>query len=538
MFGLTAVPGASTWRLAMLAATMALSFLMAVPAAQAETRTLKFYNLHTRERASFDYKRNGRYDQGELKKINWFMRDWRKGKEVTMDPKLLDLVWEAYRQSGSRDYIHVICGYRSPATNNMLRRTRGGQAEKSQHTVGKALDFYIPDVPLAKLRAIGLKMQVGGVGYYPKSGSPFVHFDTGNARHWPRMSRKQLLAVFPNGNTVHVPSDGKPLPGYQQALASYKSRRSSSSLEVANASGGSSGGGKTLLAMLFGDGGADEAADEGEVSAPPVRSAPPAARQTQAPVVASVVPTSRPTPGAIPQPTVAMLDAGFDTRSDPRNAPAAAVNAASVEPATVIAALDPSDIPLPRWAPGRAVPATIEAPAVASQPSEDEVATMVAALESGSAPVSGSAAGELAYAVPTPRQRPPFATVLNSEAVAAAVPAKLPTRPANETETRAALTTVAAVAPSARPERVRKPEAKQPATARSSDTARAIAALAAAASSEEAAAMAADVGGKGGRVIRVADSVPAAPRKPIGDKSQDEIAARFEAVAFFGEAAN
>ncbi|MEE2953186.1 MAG: DUF882 domain-containing protein [Pseudomonadota bacterium] len=537
MFGLTAVPGASTWRLAMLAATMALSFLMAVPAAQAETRTLKFYNLHTRERASFDYKRNGRYDQGELKKINWFMRDWRKGKEVTMDPKLLDLVWEAYRQSGSRDYIHVICGYRSPATNSMLRRTRGGQAQKSQHMVGKALDFYIPDVPLAKLRAIGLKMQVGGVGYYPKSGSPFVHFDTGNARHWPRMSRKQLLAVFPNGNTVHVPSDGKPLPGYQQALASYKSRRSSSSLEVANASGGSSGGGKTLLAMLFGDGGADEAEDEAEIATSPARSAP-AARQPQAPVVASVVPTSRPTPGAIPQPTVAMLDAGFDTRSDPRNAPAAAVNAASAEPATVIAALAPSEIPLPRWAPGRAVPATIEAPVEASEPSQDEVATMVAALESESPSVNETAAGELAYAVPTPRQRPPFATVLNSEAVAAAVPEKLPTRPAKQAETQAALTTVAAVAPSARPERVRKAEAKEPVVRQSSETARTIAAIAAAASSEEDAAMAADLSGKGGRVIRVADSLPPAPRKPVATKSQDEIAARFEAVAFFGEAAN
>ena len=54
--------------------------------------------------------------------------------------------------TGSREYINVVSAYRSPATNEMLRRTRGGQAEKSQHMVGKALDFYIPGVKLATLR--------------------------------------------------------------------------------------------------------------------------------------------------------------------------------------------------------------------------------------------------------------------------------------------------------------------------------------------------------------------------------------------------
>src|SRR5690606_4056757 len=92
-------------------------------------------------------------------------------------------------------------------------------------TRGKAMDFFIPGVPLAKLRAVGLRMQVGGVGFYPTSGSPFVHLDTGSVRHWPKMSRQQLLAVFPNGGTLHIPSDGKPLPGYAQALAAYKVRK-------------------------------------------------------------------------------------------------------------------------------------------------------------------------------------------------------------------------------------------------------------------------------------------------------------------------
>ena len=81
------------------------------------------------------------------------------------------------------------------------------------------MDWFVTDVPLSKLREIAMKMQGGGVGYYPRSGSPFVHTDTGNVRAWPRMTREQLIALFPNGNTLHLPADGKPLPGYEQALA-------------------------------------------------------------------------------------------------------------------------------------------------------------------------------------------------------------------------------------------------------------------------------------------------------------------------------
>ncbi|KUM26310.1 hypothetical protein AU467_22455 [Mesorhizobium loti] len=119
----------------------------------------------------------------------------------------------------------MVCGHRSPSTNAMLRSRSRGVAEKSQHMLGKAMDFYIPGVPLKKLRNIGLKMQGGGVGYYPTSGSPFVHMDVGNVRHWPGIGRQELVSLFPNGKTLHVPSDGRPLPGYEQALAAYKARK-------------------------------------------------------------------------------------------------------------------------------------------------------------------------------------------------------------------------------------------------------------------------------------------------------------------------
>ena len=201
--------------------------LAALTPADAETRKLKLYFLHTKEKATITYKKNGRYIPAGLSKINTFLRDWRRNEPTRMDPDLLDLVWDIYRQSGSSDYINVVSAYRSPATNNMLRKRGRGVAKRSQHTLGKALDFFLPDVNLAKLRKIGLIEQLGGVGYYPSSGSPFIHIDTGSVRHWPRMSRKELVRIFPGGKTLHVPSDGKPLPGYNQAVASYNAKKSS-----------------------------------------------------------------------------------------------------------------------------------------------------------------------------------------------------------------------------------------------------------------------------------------------------------------------
>ena len=185
-----------------------------------DTRTIALHHVHTGEELTITYKKDGQYDDAALKKINWVLRDWRKNEATTMDPKEIDLLWDVYQAVGAKEPIFIICGYRSPSTNEMLRnRSRqSGVARFSQHTLGKAIDFYIPGIPLDKLRATAMKLQGGGVGYYPASGSPFVHLDVGNVRAWPRMTREQLVKLFPDGRTVHLPPDGVPLPGYQLAL--------------------------------------------------------------------------------------------------------------------------------------------------------------------------------------------------------------------------------------------------------------------------------------------------------------------------------
>eukprot|EP00873_Tetraselmis_striata_P001796 jgi/Tetstr1/422060/TSEL_012924.t1 len=169
---------------------------LAVAPASAETRTLKLYNTHTHERVSITFKKNGRYLSSGLRELNRFLRDWRRNEITKMDPKLFDLVWEVYQKAGTSKPIHVVSGYRSPATNNMLRRRSRGVAKTSQHTRGRAMDFFIPGVNVSKLRALGLRKEVGGYSS-------------------PRSSR----AATP----IHVPTDGKKMPRYAEALARKKS---------------------------------------------------------------------------------------------------------------------------------------------------------------------------------------------------------------------------------------------------------------------------------------------------------------------------
>ena len=200
--------------------------------ANGDTRTISLHHIHTGEDLTVTFKRNGRYDEEALKKVNHVLRDWRRDEETTMDPHLLDVVWEVYREIDAKVPIQVVCGYRAPATNAMLRKRSRGVAQFSQHMLGRAMDFFIPGVPLETQREAGLRLQRGGVGYYPSSGSPFIHLDVGSVRHWPRMTRAQLAKVFPDGRTVHVPTDGHPLPGYALALADIQKRGSSEPSET------------------------------------------------------------------------------------------------------------------------------------------------------------------------------------------------------------------------------------------------------------------------------------------------------------------
>ena len=223
--------------------------------ANGDTRTISLYHAHTHETISATYMVDGQYDQSVLDRLNHFLRDWRNDDEVKMDPRLFDTVWEVYRESGSQQPIEVMSAYRSPQTNAMLRRRSRQVAEHSQHILGRAMDQHYMDVPMSRIRELGMKLQRGGVGFYPTSGTPFVHLDVGGVRHWPRMSYDQLARLFPDGKTVHIPSNGQPLPGYEQARAELESRGDGNYPTATELKS------KGFFAWLFGGGGGDEQED-------------------------------------------------------------------------------------------------------------------------------------------------------------------------------------------------------------------------------------------------------------------------------------
>ncbi len=168
-----------------LTMSLAATASLAVPKlarAHAGERKISFHNLHTGESLHTVYWAEGSYVTEGLGEVDRVLRDFRSGEVQTIDPKLIDLLHRLYERLGANQAFQVISGYRSPATNAMLRKQGGGVAKRSYHMRGMAIDLSLPGVELAQLRKAALSLKGGGVGYYPKPG--FVHLDTGRVRRW------------------------------------------------------------------------------------------------------------------------------------------------------------------------------------------------------------------------------------------------------------------------------------------------------------------------------------------------------------------
>jgi uncharacterized protein YcbK (DUF882 family) len=392
-------------------------------AALNETRTLAFHHTHSNEDLTVTFKRDGRYDEDALKELNHFLRDWRSQDQTTMDRHLFDILWEVYRDVDGKKPIQIISSYRSPATNAMLRRRSSGVARFSQHMLGHAMDFYIPDVPLEQIRYAGLRLQRGGVGFYPTSGSPFVHLDTGSIRHWPRMTREQLVKVFPDGRTVHVPSNGGPLKGYELARADIEKRDGDDKAMTKNS--------PSLWTRLFNKGKSNDEEDEGSAPAAPVgvmaaaAPAKPADAKSADPKSADPVPMPRSKPSAAATLQLASADAQIVQPAKPKQTASASAEKAEAKPE------NPADI--------------INARGFWSDTPKQATAAQVAALNARHAvspadPQStASVSDALAYAPPanSPLDR--------SNIVAATAPIPRSVRPASVSRNSMAVTDVTSV---------------------------------------------------------------------------------------------
>lgn len=148
----------------------------------ARSRSISFYNLHTAERLSTTYWADGQYIPESLAEINRTLRDHRNGDVYEIAPRLLDTLCELHLRLETNEPFELISGYRSPATNAMLRSQGHGVADNSLHTKGMAADVRVPGRSLSLLRRTATSLKAGGVGYYP--ASQFVHIDIGRIRTW------------------------------------------------------------------------------------------------------------------------------------------------------------------------------------------------------------------------------------------------------------------------------------------------------------------------------------------------------------------
>jgi uncharacterized protein YcbK (DUF882 family) len=148
-----------------------------------EPYRLRFYQIHTGERLDVVYRKGSDYDPDALSRIDRFLRDYRNGEVRAYDPRLLDVLHDLTRSLGRPGAeIDVVCGYRTPGTNEYLRAHGHGVAQHSLHMQAMAIDIRIPGVSTSELRDAALRLQRGGVGYYAESG--FVHVDVGRVRRW------------------------------------------------------------------------------------------------------------------------------------------------------------------------------------------------------------------------------------------------------------------------------------------------------------------------------------------------------------------
>lgn len=145
------------------------------------TRTLRLYNVNSRDRLSIEYVVDGWYNPDAQQILDEFLRDWRTGEVHPIDPDLLDTVHAIKQELDYQDDVHVVSAFRSRSTNNRLVRNSGA-ARNSYHLYGRAMDLRMPEARLRNVRAAAVGLHSGGVGYYPRSN--FIHVDTGEYRTW------------------------------------------------------------------------------------------------------------------------------------------------------------------------------------------------------------------------------------------------------------------------------------------------------------------------------------------------------------------
>ncbi len=172
-------------------AAFAASLVVAAPTTSAafgilrgagDIRRIKMYSGRTGESLDTVYWIEGDYIPEALKEINLFMRDWRTDDVTRIDPRTIDIAAASHRLMDTSEPYMMLSGYRSPATNAMLRSRSRGVAKNSLHMKGMAADLRMKSRSVPQIYAAACACHAGGVGKYSRSN--FVHMDCGQIRTW------------------------------------------------------------------------------------------------------------------------------------------------------------------------------------------------------------------------------------------------------------------------------------------------------------------------------------------------------------------
>jgi len=147
-----------------------------------DIRRIRMYSGRTGESLDSIYWIEGEYIPEVLKEVNHFMRDWRSNEVIAMDPRNLDILAASHRLMDISEPYMMLSGYRTAATNAMLRSKSRRVAKNSLHIVGKAADLRLKSRSVSQMAAAAESCSSGGVGRYSRSN--FVHMDCGPVRTW------------------------------------------------------------------------------------------------------------------------------------------------------------------------------------------------------------------------------------------------------------------------------------------------------------------------------------------------------------------
>ena len=147
-----------------------------------DIRRLRMYNGRAGESLDMIYWIEGEYIRPALDEINYFMRDWRTDDQRQIDLRTIDIMTASHNLLETSEPYTLLSGYRSPATNALLRSRSSGVARNSLHMQGEAADLRLNSRSVNQMFSAARACNAGGVGRYSRSN--FVHLDCGPVRTW------------------------------------------------------------------------------------------------------------------------------------------------------------------------------------------------------------------------------------------------------------------------------------------------------------------------------------------------------------------